>query len=155
MARIVPVGDGKEVVEMVGETGLARPGGAEDGYEDEALGGNLDRVMGEDAAGAEELEGLDLDRAGGLVEVLDDDTVGDAEGRRRRRRAGAELRPGEEVRADGRLAVGALGFDGRREGAEEGGGEVVERRFGAAVGDGACEAKGGAGNLPMCRQSRK
>ena len=50
------------------------------GHEEELLGRGVDGCMGEYAACAQELQGLDLDGVGCAVEVLGEDDVGDAGG---------------------------------------------------------------------------
>jgi hypothetical protein len=59
------------------DTRLSAAAGADQGDEEELLGGGLHAGPGKYAAGAEELEGLDLDGAGSAVEVLGQHDVGD------------------------------------------------------------------------------
>jgi len=166
--RVVPVRQGKEVVEMRRDVRLAAAVRLQHRHEDKLLGSSLDRRAREDAPRAQQLEGLDLDSARRAVEVPREDAVCDlrggaeashaaaaAAGEDSERRDGAArgsrllLRVGDEVAG----GVGAR-LEGRRAGGRGGGGgggglgEVEERGCeffeggaGVAVDDDAAEAE--------------
>ncbi len=73
---IMPVRNGKVVVEVWRDVRLAAAVRLQDGHKDKLLRRDLNRRAGKDAARAQQLEGLDLDGVRGAVEVPGYDKVG-------------------------------------------------------------------------------
>lgn len=100
----MPVRQVEKVVQVRRHARGAPRLGAQHRHEQERLGRRLHRGAGEYAARAQELERLDLDCAGGGVEVPREDDLGDGEGRGR----GGGVRGGGFYGGD---EVGARAFE--------------------------------------------